>query len=38
VLAANASINFNAGDHAISVQKAHADYLRVEQPTVADLT
>jgi Ala-tRNA(Pro) deacylase len=37
-LAANESINFNAGDHAISVQMAHAGYLSVEQPTAADLT
>jgi Ala-tRNA(Pro) deacylase len=31
-LAANASINFNAGDHSISVQMAYADYLQVENP------
>jgi Ala-tRNA(Pro) deacylase len=37
-LAANESINFNAGDHAISVQMTHADYLRVEAPTAAELT
>ena len=37
-LAANESINFNAGDHAVSVQLAHADYLKVEAPTPAPLT
>jgi Ala-tRNA(Pro) deacylase len=26
------TINFNAGDHAISISMAHSDYLRVEQP------
>jgi Ala-tRNA(Pro) deacylase len=31
-LADNPSINFNAGDHSISVQMAYADYLRVENP------
>jgi Ala-tRNA(Pro) deacylase len=34
-LGENASINFNAGDHGISVQLTYADYLRVEQPTLA---
>jgi Ala-tRNA(Pro) deacylase len=37
-LRASASINFNAGDHAISVQMAYADYLRVEEPTLGSLT
>jgi prolyl-tRNA editing enzyme YbaK/EbsC (Cys-tRNA(Pro) deacylase) len=37
-LAENASINFNAGDHAISVQMAYADYLRVESPRLTPLT
>ena len=37
-LAEQASINFNAGDHAISVQMSHADYLSVEQPTLLILT
>jgi Ala-tRNA(Pro) deacylase len=32
------TINFNAGDHAISVQMMHADYLRVEQPTMVSVT
>jgi hypothetical protein len=26
------SINFNAGDHAISIGMAFADYARIEQP------
>jgi Ala-tRNA(Pro) deacylase len=33
-LAKTANINFNAGDHAISVCMAYADYLRVEGPTL----
>jgi Ala-tRNA(Pro) deacylase len=37
-LADNESINFNAGDHAISVQMSYADYARVEKPTAAVLT
>jgi len=37
-LAENTSINFNAGDHAISVQMSHDDFVRVEQPTPASLT
>jgi Ala-tRNA(Pro) deacylase len=37
-LAENASINFNAGDHAISVQMSYDDYLRVEAPTLAAIT
>jgi Ala-tRNA(Pro) deacylase len=31
----NATINFNAGDHAISIQMAPADYVRLEKPTMA---
>ena len=31
-LALNEKINFNAGDHAISVSMRYADYLRVESP------
>jgi Ala-tRNA(Pro) deacylase len=34
----NASINFNAGDHAISVQMTYADYVALERPTAAALT
>jgi Ala-tRNA(Pro) deacylase len=37
-LGLNASINFNAGDHAISIQMTHADYLAGEQPTLLPLT
>jgi Ala-tRNA(Pro) deacylase len=37
-LAESASINFNAGDHSISIQMTHADYLKAEQATVVELT
>lgn len=37
-LAENPSINFNAGDHAVSVSMTYADYLRVEQPGAADIS
>lgn len=37
-LAGNASINFNAGDHGISVQMAYEDYLRVERPSLVSLS
>ncbi len=37
-LGENASINFNAGDHSISVQMAYADYVTVEHPAPAALT
>ena len=37
-LGVNSSINFNAGDHAISIQTRHEEYLRVEQPTSAEVT
>src|SRR5438105_4936380 len=37
-LAENPSINFNAGDHAISVQMTCAAYLQVEKPAAAALT
>ncbi len=33
-LADNASINFNAGDHAVSVSMHYADYVAVEKPTL----
>jgi Ala-tRNA(Pro) deacylase len=36
-LADNSSINFNAGDHAISIQMAYADFIRVEKPTLLPL-
>ena len=32
LLAQQARINFNAGDHAISISLAYADYVRAEQP------
>jgi Ala-tRNA(Pro) deacylase len=37
-LAENAAINFNAGDHAISVQMPYADYAAVEKPTLLAIT
>jgi Ala-tRNA(Pro) deacylase len=37
-LAENSSINFNAGDHAISMQMAYADFISVEKPTLLSLT
>jgi Ala-tRNA(Pro) deacylase len=37
-LAAHPSINFNAGDHATSIQLAYADFLTVEQPTLLEMT
>src|SRR5262245_10113533 len=37
-LSENESINFNAADHAISVQMGFGDYLAVEKPTLVALT
>ena len=37
-LSANETINFNAGDHAVSVSMKCADYLTAERPTVAEVT
>ncbi len=37
-LADNASINFNAGDHALSVQMPYADYVALEKPTISVMT
>ncbi|OAI46967.1 hypothetical protein AYO44_01850 [Planctomycetaceae bacterium SCGC AG-212-F19] len=37
-LGENASINFNAGDHAVSVQMAYADYVAFERPGMVSLT
>ena len=34
----SASINFNAGDRAVSVSMSCADFLNVERPTLAELT
>lgn len=35
-LAENQLINFNAGDHSISISMAYADYVRVEGPEMGD--
>jgi Ala-tRNA(Pro) deacylase len=37
-LGANPSINFNAGDHSISVSMAYADWVTVEKPGLCELT
>jgi prolyl-tRNA editing enzyme YbaK/EbsC (Cys-tRNA(Pro) deacylase) len=37
-LAANERINFNAGDHSISVTMRYADYLQAEKPTLGAFT
>ncbi len=37
-LAARETINFNAGDHAISISLRWSDYLRVEQPELVELS
>ncbi len=37
-LADNGSINFNAGDHAVSVQMAYADYVGLEKPVLLSIT
>jgi len=37
-LGLNETINFNAGDHAISIQMTHADYLRAEHPEVREMS
>jgi Ala-tRNA(Pro) deacylase len=37
-LGANPEINFNAGDHAISVQMTYEDYKRMEKPIAAALS
>jgi Ala-tRNA(Pro) deacylase len=37
-LAAEASINFNAGDHSVSIQMKSADYFAVEKPVLQSLT
>jgi Ala-tRNA(Pro) deacylase len=37
-LGANDAINFNAGDHSISVHMTYADYLRAESPSSKPLT
>lgn len=37
-LAAHPSINFNAGDHTISIQMTHADFVKVEQAGEKEMT
>jgi Ala-tRNA(Pro) deacylase len=37
-LGENDSINFNAGDHAISIHMTHADYLNLETPALVGIT
>jgi len=37
-LADNSSINFNAGDHAISIQMSYGDYLQVEKPQMISIS
>jgi Ala-tRNA(Pro) deacylase len=37
-LGENPSINFNAGDHAISIQMTYDDYIRVEKPQMISIT
>lgn len=37
-LGENAEINFNAGDHAISVHMPYGDFVRMEKPTFLSIT
>ena len=37
-LAEHESINFNAGDHAVSISLRYADYIAVEQPRITRLS
>ncbi|MCI0465365.1 MAG: hypothetical protein L0Z62_51245 [Gemmataceae bacterium] len=37
-LGENDSINFNAGDHSISIHMTHADYLTLETPALIEIT
>lgn len=37
-LAASAAINFNAGDHSISVQMSYTDFVALEKPVLAAFT
>ena len=37
-LAANSAINFNAGDHSISISMTYSDFLRVEAPQWIDFS
>lgn len=38
LLGENASINFNAGDHSISVQMTYSDYLKIEKPKIVEVS
>lgn len=35
-LGENSTINFNAGDHCVSVSMSYADYIRIESPELGD--
>ena len=37
-LAGNPEINFNAGDHAISIRMSHDNYIKAESPAVVSIT
>jgi Ala-tRNA(Pro) deacylase len=37
-LGENPIINFNAGDHALSIQMTYEDYVRVEKPQIISIT
>ncbi len=37
-LGSNTAINFNAGDHAISVQMSFAAFVAAEKPRLAEIT
>jgi len=37
-LSENASINFNAGDHAVSIQMTYGDYVIIEKPQLVTIT
>lgn len=37
-LAAQEQINFNAGDHTISISMAYADYVAIERPKIASVS
>jgi len=37
-LGENPSINFNAGDHAVSIQMSYSDYVQAEKPQLISIT
>ena len=37
-LGENPSINFNAGDHAVSIQMSYSDYVQAEKPQMLSIT